>query len=593
MKARFVVGPPGTGKTYKWIVKRYKKLLKKYGPEDIILLSHTNEAVRQLLAAVTKIKDVEGKTLKEKGYDEDFFEHRICTLHHYCKHKLMRREVFTAEEDTDGFAALCRENTGFRIPKEKTIKKHPFFKFVKHARGNGKTLRKYWNSSTTERQEYHPYNIDQLEDLNETYESYKRKNGLYDFADMIDEYNLIYSNKENPNSKESTIKALIIDEAQDSNVPQMVAIGKMAKNVKDEHFYLVGDPDQTIFEFAGSDAHFFHEAAKNPYEELKEGLRCGEAINKFCKEIIAPVWRDYGYSREWSPAKYAKYHEERKLIPEGCKIGDIIKGNKYELTDLNPSKNLSILLDKIRNTKQTFLFIYRGYPSNIDITNFLKFHGLEFAHIKSKAHVSKKEIDCHKEWPKFINGEPKSLDQIKTFWKYLRVKEAIVYKKGGYKFKGWIKRDYTYNELVEFKLLKPNLGTAFDLLLKKQKDHDNRMIYIKDVIRKGFNPENNIRIKHGSIHDVKGTTFDNIIGDLTLYRIKPENFYVQKRLKYTMFSRGIFDCWVLKSQTGRELGNYGPVPVRRPWSIDEDQFHRRWRPDWNEIENPVNNDRRI
>jgi len=593
MKARFVVGPPGTGKTYKWIVKRYKKLLKKYGPEDIILLSHTNEAVRQLLAAVTKIKDVEGKTLKEKGYDEDFFEHRICTLHHYCKHKLMRREVFTAEEDTDGFAALCRENTGFRMPKEKTIKKHPFFKFVKHARGNGKTLRKYWNSSTTERQEYHPYNIDQLEDLNETYESYKRKNGLYDFADMIDEYNLIYSNKENPNSKESTIKALIIDEAQDSNVPQMIAIGKMAKNVKDEHFYLVGDPDQTIFEFAGSDAHFFHEAAKNPYEELKEGLRCGEAINKFCKEIIAPVWRDYGYSREWSPAKYAKYHEERKLIPEGCKIGDIIKGNKYELTDLNPSKNLSILLDKIRNTKQTFLFIYRGYPSNIDITNFLKFHGLEFAHIKSKAHVSKKEIDCHKEWPKFINGEPKSLDQIKTFWKYLRVKEAIVYKKGGYKFKGWIKRDYTYNELVEFKLLKPNLGTAFDLLLKKQKDHDNRMIYIKDVIRKGFNPENNIRIKHGSIHDVKGTTFDNIIGDLTLYRIKPENFYVQKRLKYTMFSRGIFDCWVLKSQTGRELGNYGPVPVRRPWSIDEDQFHRRWRPDWNEIENPVNNDRRI
>ena len=593
MKPRFIVGPPGTGKTYKWIVKRYKKLLKKYGPEDIILLSHTNEAVRQLLAAVTKIKDVEGKTLKEKGYDEDFFEHRICTLHHYCKHKLMRREVFTAEEDTDGFAALCRENTGFRMPKEKTIKKHPFFKFVKHARGNGKTLRKYWNSSTTERQEYHPYNIDQLEDLNETYENYKRKNGLYDFADMIDEYNLIYSNKENPNSKESTIKALIIDEAQDSNVPQMVAIGKMAKNVKDEHFYLVGDPDQTIFEFAGSDAHFFHEAAKNPYKELKEGLRCGEAINTFCKEIIAPVWRDYGYSREWSPAKYAKYHEERKLIPEGCKIGDIIKGNKYELTDLNPSKNLSILLDKIRNTKQTFLFIYRGYPSNIDITNFLKFHGLEFAHIKSKAHVSKKEIDCHKEWPKFINGEPKSLDQIKTFWKYLRVKEAIVYKKGGYKFKGWIKRDYTYNELVEFKLLKPNLGTAFDLLLKKQKDHDNRMIYIKDVIRKGFNPENNIRIKHGSIHDVKGTTFDNIIGDLTLYRIKPENFYVQKRLKYTMFSRGIFDCWVLKSQTGRELGNYGPVPVRRPWSIDEDQFHRRWRPDWNEIENPVNNDRRI
>ena len=145
MEPRFVVGPPGTGKTHKWIVKRYKKLLKKYGTEDIIediiLLSHTNEAVRQLLTAIMKIKNAEGRTLKELGYDEDFFEHRICTLHHYCKNKLMRKEVFTAEEDPEGFAALCRENTGFRMSKEKTIKKHPFFKFVKHARGNGKTLR--------------------------------------------------------------------------------------------------------------------------------------------------------------------------------------------------------------------------------------------------------------------------------------------------------------------------------------------------------------------------------------------------------------------------------------------------------------------
>ena len=75
--------------------------------------------------------------------------------------------------------------------------------------------------------------------------------------------------------------------------------------------------------------------------------------------------------------------------------------------------------------------------------------------------------------------------------------------------------------------------------------------------------------------------------------MKPEDFYVQRRLAYTMFSRGIFDCWVLRSQTGRELGNYGHAPRPRLWSIDEDHFHRRWRPDWNEIENPDNNERRI
>jgi len=592
MKARFVVGPPGTGKTHKWIVKKYKKLVNKYGPEEIVLLSHTREAVYQILTAIMKIKDSDGRTLKEKGYDEDFFEHRICTLHHFCKEKLMRREVFTAEEDPEGFAALCRENTGFRMSKERTIKKHPFFKFVTHARGNGKTLREYWNLDSTEKAEYFPYKINHLEELNETYENYKRKNGLYDFADMIDEFNVIFSNKENPNSKESTIQALIIDEAQDSNVPQMVAIEKMARNVEDEHFYLVGDPDQTIFEFAGSDAHFFHEAARNPYVELKEGLRCSEAINTFCKEIIEPVWKNYGYSREWLPARYDQdYHGKRGLIPEGCKAGDVIKGNKYELTDLNPSKNLNILIDKMKNTNQTFLFAYRGYPSNIYITEFLKKHGFEFSHIKSKPHVSKEEIECHSEWPKFRGGEAKSLSQIKSFCKYLG-KKAKVHGTGKYKFENWVKKDYFYKELVDWKLLKPNLGTSFDLLITKQKDHDNRMLYIKDVLRKGFNPEDNIRIKYGNIHDVKGATFDNVVGDLSLYRMKPEDFYVQRRLKYTMFSRGIFDCWVLKSQTGRELGNYGPIPNRKKW-FDEDSFHRRWRPDWSEIENPVNNDRRF
>ena len=101
-----------------------------------------------------------------------------------------------------------------------------------------------------------------------------------------------------------------------------------------------------------------------------------------------------------------------------------------------------------------------------------------------------------------------------------------------------------------------------------------------------------IRIKYGNIHKAKGTTFDNVIGDLSLYRKKAESLFVQIRLLYTMFSRGIYDVWVLKSETGKELGNYGHVPRPRPRSIDEDQFHRRWRPDWNEIENPDDNDRR-
>ena len=528
MEARFVVGPPGTGKTHTFLVEKYEECFSKYNKEKIILLSHTNVAVGQILDAIMDLKEV-----KEKGYRRKFFENRICTIHHYCRSKLLRKEKF---ENTD-FENLCLEETGFRQIKERDIEKHPVLKFVKEARGNGRNLDEHWNHSSTDREEYKPYKIKNIKKLNKIYEDYKNKNRLQDYADMIDEHNLIFSNEKNPNSKESDVEVLIVDEAQDSNRPQMKAIRKIAKNVKDNHFYLVGDPDQTIYEYAGSDAKWFHEAAAKPFLELKQGLRCGEVINKYCKEIINPVWKHYKYERTWLPAKS-------------------IKGNKYKLTDFEPSKNLDILLDKMRNTKQSFLFSFRGTPSETSVRNFLKHHGFEFAHIDNNPYVSKKELRCHFEWPKFIDGESKSLTQIKNFHYYLGSK-AVVRGRGKEDFKDWIKKDYTYDELIKDKLFKPNLDKAFDLLVKKR--DDERMVYIKNVLRNGFDFDGDIRFKYGNIHKVKGTTFDNVIGDLSIYRKKPEPRFVQLRLKYTMFSRGIHDIWILKPQLRAvgELGNYG------------------------------------
>ena len=62
MEPRFIVGPPGTGKTYKWIVKKYKELLAICGsPDFIICLSHTREAVRQLLNAIMELDGIKGE----------------------------------------------------------------------------------------------------------------------------------------------------------------------------------------------------------------------------------------------------------------------------------------------------------------------------------------------------------------------------------------------------------------------------------------------------------------------------------------------------------------------------------------------------
>ena len=59
-------------------------------------------------------------------------------------------------------------------------------------------------------------------------------------------------------------------------------------------------------------------------------------------------------------------------------------------------------------------------------------------------------------------------------------------------------------------------------------------------------------MKYGNIHEVKGTTFDNVIVDETRTRV--EEYFTQLRLKYVAYSRGKFDCWTVASQGKYTLG---------------------------------------
>ena len=107
IKPRFVVGPPGTGKTHTFLLKKYKEFFKKYDPDKIVLISHTNVAVDQIVNAAMDVPEI-----KERGYRRKFFQDRICTIHHYCKKKLERKEVFT-EQDNEDFKNLCRLHVAF------------------------------------------------------------------------------------------------------------------------------------------------------------------------------------------------------------------------------------------------------------------------------------------------------------------------------------------------------------------------------------------------------------------------------------------------------------------------------------------------
>ena len=395
IEPRFIAGPPGTGKTHIYIVEElYQKiLLPKYDPNKIIILSHTNVAADQLKDAILALP-----IMKERGFTKKSMKYKICTIHSYCKNRLLHKDKFEYEDHKN----LIIQNRLFGRDSSTDVDKHTLYKFRSDAKGRGKTYDEYWR--ICDKFSYRPYRIELIKELLPIYEKYKKDNNKCDYTDMIEDFN-------HPDVREPDIDAVIIDECQDSNVPQTKAIEKMATNVKEGHYYLVGDADQTLFEYAGSDARYFHELAANPYHELTEGLRCSETINKKCKEIILDIWNHYGSHRVWTPARYTEKHNMGH-------IGEVIKGNGYYLANFEGSSHLDILLDKIKNTNQTFLFTYRGTPGDTRCKKFFDSHGLEYAHVKNSAHVSKKELRAHHLWPDFIRGIPMSRTQVKHFCEY-------------------------------------------------------------------------------------------------------------------------------------------------------------------------------
>ena len=91
----------------------------------------------------------------------------------------------------------------------------------------------------------------------------------------------------------------------------------------------------------------------------------------------------------------------------------------HEVIDKHKGQILNYIGDSI--------MIVFGAPNNLEnhekiavecaleMRKFFKQHGIEFAHVGNTAHVPKKEIRCHKLWPKFVKGALLPLKQIKDF----------------------------------------------------------------------------------------------------------------------------------------------------------------------------------
>ena len=537
----FIPGPPGTGKTHKWLKNKYVDLLKTYPWDRIVILSHTNTAADEIIKAVNKLPEL-------KNVPDTNLQDQICTIHSYFRAEYLNIKKYEREDHT----VFCKENSGMNIVKKNTLwEKHPLYEFISHAHGKGYDLtsdvelEKYW--ALCERSRYQNYRLQGpggLLELKKKYDAYRNnlEHKRVSFVDMIDNFRF---KSEVPND----IDVLIVDEAQDCSKPQINALQIAAINTKE--FIFIGDADQTIHEYAGSDPEYFYQLANTEEakaNELTEGLRCGQTINKICRNIIAPVWHEYGrYSeRTWTPTDVVGKSYYIPRLDQGCKAKDI-------------------LINKILNTDETFLFTYRGNPTHKSINTFLQDNGIDYKTVSGGAHVSREHFSCFKNWKTFMNDKV-SKQQVKEYWKLMGSKIKVnglgdVDKLKSLRDKGW-----NMQELIDEGYLKPEVKqfeTLSEVLnheaLSKNEKLISKIPYINKVLTSGMDTTKKPRVKHDTIHKVKGLTFDNIIVDLSVWRPEPRNFE-PTRLAYVAYSRGKTDCWTIGSS-----GPYSLAKIQDNW----------------------------
>ncbi len=116
-----------------------------------------------------------------------------------------------------------------------------------------------WKNDLLSPQDIHPtedWDINCLE-LYKKYESYKEVNGKFDFDDMQTGcYQFLKENKEVLDLYRNRFKHFLIDEFQDINKVQYEIVKLLAANAESACF--VGDDDQAIYSFRGSDSAFLH-----------------------------------------------------------------------------------------------------------------------------------------------------------------------------------------------------------------------------------------------------------------------------------------------------------------------------------------------
>lgn len=336
-----VTAAPGTGKTTV-IVDRVKHLVNKrcVDTKKILVLAFGKKAAEELRERLS-------------NDNLDFPSSMISTIHALALRVLKRaqRDTSTPKWKLAPLQArhllheLCSHAVGFAMPIEKLNA------LISFSSNSGLSIHLTIAAGFEEWE----YEADRIEKLAGSFKKAKELQLIWDFDDLIVAATNLFKTKKNPKIF-SRYRHIIVDEFQDVTVVQCQLINSIVTRANARH-YVVGDPAQTIYGFAGADPdwmqHFTTDWPKAKEYALNVNHRSSQTILDLAMAIEKPLGLDRklkaSTQKEGIKPELTEYRtltdeaigvvdKVERLVKNGIKLSNIVVLARHR-HDLDPVVN--------------------------------------------------------------------------------------------------------------------------------------------------------------------------------------------------------------------------------------------------------------
>ena len=358
-----VLAGAGSGKTRTLIYRVAYLLEKGIPPQNILLVTFTNKAARNMQDRIETLL----KAKPARLWSGTFHHIGNRSLRLFTKEIGYKRDFsILDQEDSIDLLKVCIKNLKIKVHQERFPHPKVLRSIISFAVNSTKPL-----ESVLEKQ--HPYFLrfyDAIEKIQKEYEAKKKASSNMDYDDLLSKWLWLLKNV--PAAKEKfsrQFRYILVDEYQDTNKIQSDVIKELASF--HENVLVVGDDAQAIYSFRGADVsnilRFPKEYPGAKIFKLESNYRSSPEILELANDSIS-------HNKEQFP-KHLRAIEESYIKPALIEVkdsyaqADFIAQRVLELRDEGiPLKDMAVLFRahyqaaelEMELTKRNIPFIVRG-----------------------------------------------------------------------------------------------------------------------------------------------------------------------------------------------------------------------------------------